>query len=737
MSCTPCKIYFDKREDWEAHLVECTKTLVQEKQDVNEGNETTKKESNVSESTPKKTKEEAVIKSDDLNQTINDNAEENKVKPKKIKADKRFYQCGKCKKVTNIYNEHVNHRLACIGISGSILPTKNAPLQLKRKKSDGTPKKTYQTNKYKCEKCHFTTLYKYNLPQHMKRIHGKCPKTNLNNSDPLTKTASIDSSSYPPSKVLKKEDKNTEQDNENAELMNIDENSKVGSIVVEVEMEQFDLRTRLNILRQSENYVDNSKILEAKKNEEYDQDLEAKDKEVEELSRRLQRAGSWKIESDQRAAELIKENQELKSKLEILQIVPNKLETELKSKEKEHVHKIKQIKDERNAEHENLKQQLETKENELKQVREKVDNQEKRLKEYEEIINEAERKYETNHKQTEALKKDNEEMNNNMGLLKRALKVTEEKLKSKLELNEDNDVETPNIENIISNKNSGYERPNPQSKPEPKQTKKTNVIHICEQCGKQFAQEKHMKTHTLNHNSDIGSHACSQCCETFSNKQVLDIHTKTHEDGDHNCVKCDFQGNSKEALIKHKTTKHVKKSELICKFCETKFSFRYQLTSHILENHGTYKPCSNYEKNKCEFDSECRFNHIIIKEGSYICFECGNIFNNKTLMMKHIGEQHGSILCNKFASGRCTYGNRCIYKHEAQEPTQSRTNQTNNPTQGFQGTPPNTAPPNWPGLPQNPHQNQPQNQMIQITTMMTMMEQNMTLLKNMVKNITQ
>ena len=679
MSCTPCEIYFDKSEDWEAHLMECTKTLVQEKPDVNEENKNTQIEPKVNESTPKK-KEEDVNKADDLNQTIQDKTEVKKVKAKKVKAEERFYQCGKCKKITNIYNEHVNHRIACIGISGSTLPTQNAPLQLKRKKSDGTLKKTYQTNKYKCEKCHFTTLYKYNLPQHMKRIHGKCPKTNLNNSDPLTKTTSTDSSSYPPSKVLRKEvkstyvkapqgNKHTEKQNENAEPMNFEEASKVESIDVEGVVEQLDLRTRLNILRQSENYVDYNKTMEGKQSEEMNQEetkkeLEAKDKEVEELSKRLQRAGSWKLESDQRAAELIKENQELKSKLEILQIVPNELENKLKSKEKENVHKIKQMEDEKYAEHENLKQQLETKENELVEMKEKFENQENRLNEYKEIIKKAEHKYEENHKQTEALNKDNEELNNNMGLLKRALKVTEEKLKSKQESNEGN--ETPNIEDMISNKNSGYERPNPQSKPEPKQPKqikKTNAIYTCEQCGKQFAQENHMKTHTLNHNSEIGSHACSQCCETFSNKKALGIHTKKHEDGDHNCIKCEFQGNSKEALLKHNTTKHVKKSEHICKFCETKFSFRYQLTSHILEKHVTYKPCSNFEKNKCEFDSECRFNHVIIAEGSYICFECGTIFNNKTLMMKHIGEEHGSILCNKFASGRCTYGSRCIYKH--------------------------------------------------------------------------
>ena len=132
--------------------------------------------------------------------------------------------------------------------------------------------------------------------------------------------------------------------------------------------------------------------------------------------------------SGQRATELIKENKELKSKLDILQMAPNKLENELKTKEKVNAQKIKQLKDETNVEHENVRQQVETNDEELAELRKTVEINENGLKKYEEIIKAAEHKYEANFKEMETIKRDNDELSNNMELLRKVVKVTEEKL---------------------------------------------------------------------------------------------------------------------------------------------------------------------------------------------------------------------------------------------------------------------------------------------------------------------
>ena len=190
MSCTPCKIDFENSDDWEQHIKRSTKILVQRPK-IN-GNK------------------EEVKEKDDLNQTILEKMEEDNVDPKNVQ-----------------------------------IKTHDAPILLKRKKNNETPKKTYKTNKYKCEKCHFTTMYKYNLPQHMKRIHGKCPKTNPNNSNPLTRTSSTNSTSSKDNLDAKKTDK---QD---------DEHAKVKSLIAK------DLRSHLNNLRKSENCLDTKKTTKA------------------------------------------------------------------------------------------------------------------------------------------------------------------------------------------------------------------------------------------------------------------------------------------------------------------------------------------------------------------------------------------------------------------------------------------------------------------------------------------
>ena len=106
----------------------------------------------------------------------------------------------------------------------------------------------------------------------------------------------------------------------------------------------------------------------------------------------------------------------------------------------------------------------------------------------------------------------------------------------------------------------------------------------------------------------------------------------------------------------------------------------------MTEQHKTHKPCSKFAINKCEFDSDCRFNHIMLEPNQLICFECGKITNDKTSLMKHIEQEHGSILCNKYASGKCIYEDRCIYKHSKTniETTNSNGNSENSKNLDFQ-----------------------------------------------------
>ena len=279
------------------------------------------------------------------------------------------------------------------------------------------------------------------------------------------------------------------------------------------------------------------------------------------------------------------------------------------------------------------------------------------------------------------------------------------------------DEETSNLNEIVKNKQSGYNRSNPQDKPEPRKIDETTVY--CEQCGKEFKNKSILISHIKNHKSKIGSHSCSSCMEVFSNKEDLTEHMKLHSDGDHNCQLCDFESNTKEALEQHMNIKHLKKSPLNCNICDTQFQMRYQLRNHMTEQHRAHKPCSKYALNKCEFDSDCRFNHIILEPNQLICFECGNITNSKTSLMKHIETEHGSIPCNKYAIGKCPYGDKCLYKHSNSNKKTKALNE-NSDIQDFCITQPNLNQTKWSKL---PSLNKTPDQTELIKTMMALMTQ--------------
>ena len=64
-----------------------------------------------------------------------------------------------------------------------------------------------------------------------------------------------------------------------------------------------------------------------------------------------------------------------------------------------------------------------------------------------------------------------------------------------------------------------------------------------------------------------------------------------------------------------------------------------------------------------EYDNECHFHHVILNQGEHICYKCGEICNNKTLLMRHITSEHGKEQCKKIAAGSSNFGDRCLFKH--------------------------------------------------------------------------
>ena len=144
----------------------------------------------------------------------------------------------------------------------------------------------------------------------------------------------------------------------------------------------------------------------------------------------------------------------------------------------------------------------------------------------------------------------------------------------------------------------------------------------------------------------------------------MNRHDKEEEEGIYTCEICDYQTKNIDQLVEHveKTHKQVNQRNLSCDQCKLKFRNKLQINAHMKNKHGiNYKPCKNFPS--CEYDSECNFYHVTLKQGEHICYKCGEVFNNKTLMLKHISSVHGEEPCQKFKANKCTFGDRCFYKH--------------------------------------------------------------------------
>ena len=120
---------------------------------------------------------------------------------------------------------------------------------------------------------------------------------------------------------------------------------------------------------------------------------------------------------------------------------------------------------------------------------------------------------------------------------------------------------------------------------------------------------------------------------------------------------------------------------------------------HISESHKTFQPCNKFQNNTCEYDEDCRYRHVKIKENEHLCYKCGETFTNKTLLMKHIKEAHGDIPCLKYIKGECRFSeSSCFFRHGG--PTSGSARQevsggvaTLPAPRGFQWASPPQAPP--------------------------------------------
>ena len=183
------------------------------------------------------------------------------------------------------------------------------------------------------------------------------------------------------------------------------------------------------------------------------------------------------------------------------------------------------------------------------------------------------------------------------------------------------------------------------------------------------------------------------------------MQTNHTDDGDWFCHECDYQTNSYTHLKNHieRTghASHIIKPIMLsfnCKTCDESHSSKTSLNKHIQMAHTKHKPCQKFQLNKCEWDGDCIYKHVLLKENEVACFTCGQTYVSKTTLMRHIKGEHGNVVCRKFEKNQCRFNSTsCLFNHP-KEDTINKCNEKqrdvrNNTDQVFQNAPVNHVPP--------------------------------------------
>ena len=168
---------------------------------------------------------------------------------------------------------------------------------------------------------------------------------------------------------------------------------------------------------------------------------------------------------------------------------------------------------------------------------------------------------------------------------------------------------------ILSYKNTGYQRESPQF--EPKSKEMINQF-TCDQCDCAFQTKLHLKLHNDEHHGAC-IHQCTDCDATFKLEKELEVHTRTThmvpeaDTEEFNCNDCSFQANGRKELNNHLNAMHHNPSSLsadmnntnylFCHSCGRKCMSKDDLMKHRKVDHpDIIKRCKLFARGICGYD---------------------------------------------------------------------------------------------------------------------------------------
>ena len=236
---------------------------------------------------------------------------------------------------------------------------------------------------------------------------------------------------------------------------------------------------------------------------------------------------------------------------------------------------------------------------------------------------------------------------------------------------------------------------------------KSGDEYTCKMCNKQFETMDEVELHMRNHREDgdwlcnhcafqtnnrvtFNTHietthggyseeydvtyACKDCGKEFSSNDEYDLHAGNclsqakYSDEDLSCKECDFQTTNRETFTIHIRNSHTgsqgDKMTLNCRFCGEAFKNKLAMNIHRSEKHKSFKPCTNFQMNKCKFNEKCFYQHLVLSDKQCICYICGEIFDDRDSLMYHRKSKHETKTCPSFLKNECQFDeNVCWWTH--------------------------------------------------------------------------